>query len=86
VMIDKFKITDEEMDALLYSRGMKRPPSREQMDLEICAFFLMTAHRWNTKGKNLQEARRIYKSLCEEPGLLDKLRKREMLLGPLTAP
>lgn len=86
MMIEKYKITDEELDALWEARLTGRPISREQADLELSAIFLMTAHRWKLKGKQLRETRRVYKGLCQEPGLLDELRKREMLLGPLTAP
>jgi hypothetical protein len=85
-MTDKLKMTDAEIDALLDAAGMERPKSRAQMDLEVCAVFLMNAHRSKEKGKKREETRRLYKSLCEEPGLVDELRRRKMLVGPLIAP
>ena len=83
---NKLKMTDEEIDALLDAAGMERPRSREQMDFEVCAVFLTTAHRWKLSGKQLEQTQALYKSLCEEPGLLDELRARRMLVGPLIAP
>lgn len=77
------KITDEELDAFMEAR---RPISRAEADLRVAAVFLTTAHRHKAKGKKLQEVRRLYKSLCEEEGLLDELRRRKLLLGPLRAP
>ena len=83
---NKLKMTDEEIDALLDAAGMERPRSREQMDLEVSSVFLTTAHRWKLSGKQLEQTQALYKSLCEEPGLVDELRKRKMLVGPLIAP
>lgn len=83
---NKLKVTDEEIDALLDAAGMEHPKSQAQMDLEVCAVFLMNAHRSKEKGKQRERTRRLYKSLCEEPGLLEELRRRKMLVGPLIAP
>lgn len=79
------KATDAELDAFMDARYGK-PITRKEADLQIAAVFLTTAHRWKEKGKRLQEIRSIYKGLCEEPGLVEELRKRKLLLGPLRAP
>lgn len=83
---NKLKMTDEEIDALLDTAGMERPKNRAQKELEVSAVFLTTAHRWKLSGKQLKQTQALYKSLCEEPGLLDELRRRRMLVGPLIAP
>lgn len=77
------KITDRELVEFMVAR---RPLSGAEAYLHIAAAFLTTAHRHKAKGMKLQEVRRLYKSLCEEKGLLDELRRRKLLLGPLRAP
>jgi hypothetical protein len=79
------KITDREIDNFMEARGDK-PLSREDADLHVAAIFLTTAHRHRSKGAKLEETRALYKRLCEQPGLVDELRRRNLLLGPLIAP
>lgn len=79
------KVTDREVENLMEARGGK-PLSREEADLHVAAVFLTTAHRHKERGRKLEEIKRLYQRLCDEPGLVDELRRRKLLSGPLRAP
>lgn len=79
----RFKLTDRELDAFMEA---PRPLSPEEADLHVTAVFLTTAHRHKKKGKELEKTRSLYKRLIAEPGLVDELRKRKLLQGPLIEP